>query len=176
MIDEHQEVVFRELFLNSPKGLRELKSYAVAIQRKIARDPRLKEHRTIVVADLPNLNGLSSFLKKIIGFKYERDHGDRLETVLYLPFVERDEALLVETVRKGMEWLDAKIRVTLLAIAENSRCHPDRPIAEVVVKLHLPTGQVMEGGFLSKERLDCVQILVVPCTSRKCMVRSTCVS
>ena len=158
MIDAYQEVVVRDLALNSPNGLRELKAYAFAVGRKIAGDPRRKDHRTISVAKLPNFNGLSPFLKKIIGFKYERDHGDRLETVLYLPFVEKDQTVLLETIREGLEWLDAKVRLILFA-AESARCHPDRPIAEVVVRLHLPTGQIVEGGFQSNECLDCVLCL-----------------
>ena len=131
MIDAYQELVVRELSLNSPNALRGLKTCAFAVGRNIVHDPRQKSPRTIPLAELPDFNGLSSFLKKIIGFKFERDHGDRLDTVLYLPLVERNEALLLETVRTGLDWLDAKVRITLLPMAESSRCHPDSPIAEV---------------------------------------------
>ena len=155
----YEERVMRELCLNSPKDLRSLKTFAFEVGINITRDPRQKKHRTMPVAELPNLKGLSSFLKKGFGFKFEINHGDRLETVLYLPFVEREQALLLKTVSEGLEWLDAMVRVTLLPMAESSRCHPDRSIAQIVIRLHLPTGQIVEGGFQNKERLDCVHVL-----------------
>ena len=143
--------------LGSCQGLREIESFVNKTATSILREPTNIPLRTVYCATMTKrpseLEALKEFMKRIWGFMYEANHGEKYEPAWTLPLPEKNRHCQLAKLCSGMEWMQGTV-THLIAMATKNKLSEDVRIAVTTVKLLLPNQKVIQGGFLRETVAD----------------------